>query len=89
MTQTPSSKTNLSHEERTATEPRATGLHSVILKEITKINGRIQTYRFTIKDKGGINVPLPHADMENVLQEVTNPPPSFLLGNGLMSMSPE
>ncbi|KAH7109061.1 hypothetical protein B0J11DRAFT_586667 [Dendryphion nanum] len=54
MTQASSSKANLSHEERTATEPRASDLHPVILKEITKVNERIQTYRFVTKNKKGI-----------------------------------
>ena len=51
-----SSKASLSHEERTATEPRATDLHTVILSRISKVNERIQTYQFTIKEKGGIKV---------------------------------
>ncbi|KAF2271142.1 hypothetical protein CC78DRAFT_557164 [Lojkania enalia] len=46
----------LSHEERTAFEPREKGLHSVTLAKITYVNDRIKTYRLIIKDKSGVQV---------------------------------
>lgn len=56
MAQTRSAKASLSHEERTATDPREQSLHPVILDKVSAVNDRIKTYRFTIKDSNGINV---------------------------------
>jgi hypothetical protein len=51
---------NLSHEERTATEPRDKNLHSVIIDEVTPVNNRIKIYRLAVKDREkGINVHRP------------------------------
>ncbi|KAF2192666.1 hypothetical protein K469DRAFT_654433 [Zopfia rhizophila CBS 207.26] len=52
----PSAKINLSHEKRTATEPRDRDLHHVILDKITPVGDRIRTFRLVVKDKqSGIN----------------------------------
>ncbi|KAF2703976.1 hypothetical protein K504DRAFT_391407 [Pleomassaria siparia CBS 279.74] len=48
-------KVNLSHEERTASEPRATGLQRIILDEVTTVNDTIRTFRFVIPNPTGIN----------------------------------
>jgi hypothetical protein len=56
---TKSAKANLSHEERTADEPRDNGLHPVILEKITPVNDQIKTYKFKIQDPKGINVATP------------------------------
>lgn len=56
MFQTQSAKANLSHEERTATEPRDKDLHSVILDKVKQVNDYIRTFMFTIPDKKGIKV---------------------------------
>lgn len=57
MVQTRSKTARLSHQERTATEPRHDSLHTVVLKNVTAVNDRIRTYRFETKDKGSFNVP--------------------------------
>ncbi|KAF1995832.1 hypothetical protein P154DRAFT_580536 [Amniculicola lignicola CBS 123094] len=54
MAQIWTGKAGLSHEERTATEPRDNDLHLVILDSISVVNDRIRTYRFATKDRGGI-----------------------------------
>jgi len=56
MVQTRSAKASLSHEERTAAEPRDEGLHAVIIDQITAVNDRIKKFRFSIKDRKTINV---------------------------------
>lgn len=56
MVQTRSAKASLSHEERTATEPRDNSLYPVILDRVTPVNDRIRTLRFSLKDRGSINV---------------------------------
>jgi len=56
MAQIRSAKASLSHEERTATEPRDSGLHTVILDKITRVNDRIRTFKLATKDSGGISV---------------------------------
>jgi hypothetical protein len=56
MAASQSTKASLSHEERTASEPRNSGLHPVVLERITSVNSRIKTYRFSPKAKAGINV---------------------------------
>jgi len=53
-----SAKASLSHEERTATEPRNQGLHRVILDEVTTVNSTIRTLKFAIREPTGINVRL-------------------------------
>jgi hypothetical protein len=56
MVQTRSAKAALSHEERTATEPRDDGLHAVTIDEITPVNDRIKKFKLSIKDRKTINV---------------------------------
>lgn len=46
----------LSHEQRTADEPRDRLLHQAILARVTDVNDRIKTFRFAINDSSGINV---------------------------------
>ncbi|KAF1947202.1 hypothetical protein EJ02DRAFT_449793 [Clathrospora elynae] len=55
MPQTRSAKAILSHQERTATEPRDNDLHTAIVSKVTHVNNRIKTFRFDIKDKNGFN----------------------------------
>ncbi|KAF1841315.1 uncharacterized protein K460DRAFT_318122 [Cucurbitaria berberidis CBS 394.84] len=55
MPQTRSAKAILSHQERTATEPREKELHTAIVSKITPVNDRIKTIRFDIGDKNGFN----------------------------------
>ncbi|KAF2741514.1 hypothetical protein EJ04DRAFT_530519 [Polyplosphaeria fusca] len=55
MAQAPSfAKANLSHEERTANEPRAHGLHPVTIDRVSQVNSQIRTYRL-ITEESGIN----------------------------------
>ena len=56
MPQTRSAKAILSHQERTANEPRENDLHTATLAKVTPVNERIQRYRFDINDKNGFNV---------------------------------
>jgi hypothetical protein len=56
MPQTRSNKAILSHQERTASEPRDHDLHTAIVSKVTPVNDRIKTFRFDIKDKNGFNV---------------------------------
>ncbi|OCL14413.1 hypothetical protein AOQ84DRAFT_281101 [Glonium stellatum] len=44
-------RSSLSHEERTATEPRDKDLHPVILSSIESVNERIRLFRLAIKDQ--------------------------------------
>ncbi|KAF2131834.1 hypothetical protein P153DRAFT_285181 [Dothidotthia symphoricarpi CBS 119687] len=55
MPQTRSAKAILSHQERTATEPREKDLHAATVDTITEVNNRIKTFRFALKDKNGFN----------------------------------
>ncbi|KAF2109652.1 hypothetical protein BDV96DRAFT_604543 [Lophiotrema nucula] len=50
-----SEKASLSHEERTAEEPRAEGLHPVTVDRIHTANDRIRTFKLGTKDKNGID----------------------------------
>lgn len=50
---------SLSHQERTATEPRQKDLHTATVETITDVNDRIKTFRLTLKDKNGFNVRRP------------------------------
>lgn len=56
MPVTRSAKALLSHQERTASEPRETGMHAAVVAKITHVNDRIRRFRFDIKDKSGFNV---------------------------------
>jgi len=56
MPQTRSAKAILSHQERTATEPRDKDLYTAVVSKIKPVNDRIKTFRFDIKDKNGFNV---------------------------------
>lgn len=56
MVQTRSAKAALSHEERTAAEPRDESLHPVVVDRITTVNDRIRRLRLSIKDRKTINV---------------------------------
>jgi hypothetical protein len=56
MTEVRSTKASLSHEERTATEPRDDSLHPVIVDQIFPVNDRIRRFRFSVKDRKTINV---------------------------------
>lgn len=49
-------KTALSHQERTATEPREKDLHAATIAKITHVNDRIKLFRFDLKDTKGLNV---------------------------------
>ena len=50
-------RSSLSHEERTATEPRDEDLHPVILNNIESVNEKIRLFRLAIKDqRSGIPV---------------------------------
>ena len=60
MAHTRSARANLSHVERTAHEPRDKSLRHVTLDEVTAINDTIRTFKFTIKEPTGINVPTHH-----------------------------
>lgn len=53
---TGSMKASLSHEERTADEPRDSGLYHVVLDKITPVNDQLKMYKFKIQDPKGINV---------------------------------
>ncbi|KAF2691407.1 hypothetical protein K458DRAFT_285792 [Lentithecium fluviatile CBS 122367] len=55
MTQTLSTKASLSHEERTATEPRDEGIHPVIIDCVSPVNDRIRRFRLSIKDRKPIH----------------------------------
>ena len=41
----------LSHEERTAAEPRGDGLHAVALSRIEQVNESIRLLRFSVLDR--------------------------------------
>jgi hypothetical protein len=49
-------KSILSHQERTATEPRENDIHTATVASVTRINNRIKTFRFDLKDTKGLNV---------------------------------
>jgi hypothetical protein len=46
----------LSHQERTATEPRENDIHIATVNEVTLVNDRIKLFRFNINDTKGLNV---------------------------------
>ena len=56
MTRTRSAKAILSHQERTATEPRHADLHAAVVATVTPVNNLIKKFRFDIKDTNGFNV---------------------------------
>lgn len=56
MPQTRSAKAILSHQERTAHEPRENDVHAATLARVTPVNDRIKRFTFHIKDKNGFNV---------------------------------
>jgi hypothetical protein len=56
MPKTRSAKAILSHQERTATEPRDKDLYTATVAKVTPVNDRIKRFRFNIKDKNGFNV---------------------------------
>lgn len=56
MTRTRSAKALLSHQERTATEPRHADLHAAVVSNVTSVNDQIKKFRFDIKDTAGFNV---------------------------------
>lgn len=47
---------SISHQERTASEPRNNELHKATVRQVTAVNDRIKTFRFDIVDKNGFNV---------------------------------
>ena len=47
---------SISHQERTASEPRNNELHKATVGQVTDVNDRIKTFRFDIVDKNGFNV---------------------------------
>lgn len=47
---------SISHQERTASEPRSNDLHKATIGQVTAVNDRIKTFRFDIVDKNGFNV---------------------------------
>ena len=52
MVQTRSkAKASLSHEERTATEPRDDGLYPVTIETVTPVNDRIKTFRLALREQ--------------------------------------
>ncbi|EUC33135.1 hypothetical protein COCMIDRAFT_88797 [Bipolaris oryzae ATCC 44560] len=55
MPQTRSAKAILSHQDRTANEPREKELHTATLTKVTPVNDRIKRFVFEIKDKNGFN----------------------------------
>lgn len=56
MPQARSAKAILSHQERTATEPRDNDLYTATLAKVTPVNDRIKRFKFEINDKNGFNV---------------------------------
>lgn len=57
MVQTRSkARASLSHEERTASEPRDTGLHTVTISSVTPVNDRIRTFVLAPREQDTINV---------------------------------
>ncbi len=56
MPQARSAKAILSHQERTATEPRENDLHTATVAKVTPVNDRIKRFKFEIKEKDGFNV---------------------------------
>ncbi|KAH6877763.1 hypothetical protein J4E90_009327 [Alternaria incomplexa] len=55
MPQARSAKAILSHQERTATEPRENDLHTATVAKVTPVNDRIKRFKFEIKEKDGFN----------------------------------
>jgi hypothetical protein len=51
-----SAKATLSHQERTATEPRENDTYTATVARVTPVNDRIKTYQFHLKDGIGFNV---------------------------------
>jgi hypothetical protein len=49
-------KASLSHQERTATEPRERNLYTATVAKVTPVNDRIKTFQFHLKDTGSFNV---------------------------------
>lgn len=49
-------KASLSHEERTATEPRDHGLFPVTIETVTPINDRLRTFKFALREQDTVNV---------------------------------
>jgi hypothetical protein len=49
-------KSLLSHQERTAAEPRENDMHTATVASVKRINDRIKTFRFDIADGKGLNV---------------------------------
>ncbi|KAF2275858.1 uncharacterized protein EI97DRAFT_378367 [Westerdykella ornata] len=49
-----SAKASLSHEERTAAEPRDKGLHPVTIRDITPVNERIRLFKLSAVNARGI-----------------------------------
>jgi hypothetical protein len=49
-------KAMLSHQERTATEPRENDIHSATVADVKQVNDRIKLFRFNINDTKGLNV---------------------------------
>jgi hypothetical protein len=54
--QTRSAKATLSHQERTAAEPREKDIYTATVAKVTTVNDRIKKFRFDIKDTKGFNV---------------------------------
>lgn len=70
--QTRSAKAILSHQERTANEPRAKDPHTATLARVTPVNDRIRRFRFHIKDKNGFNF-LPGQWLDVFVPDVARP----------------
>ena len=49
-------KASLSHEERTADEPRDGGLFPVTIEAVTPVNDRIKTFKFALREQDTFNV---------------------------------
>jgi hypothetical protein len=49
-------KQALSHQERTATEPRERDLYTATVAKITPVNDRVKLFKFDLKDTKGLNV---------------------------------
>ncbi|KAF1913504.1 hypothetical protein BDU57DRAFT_455224 [Ampelomyces quisqualis] len=48
-------KALLSHQERTATEPRENDVHTATVADVTLVNNRIKLFRFNLRDAEGLN----------------------------------
>jgi hypothetical protein len=49
-------KALLSHQERTATEPRENDIHTATVADVKLVNNRIKLFRFNLRDTKGLNV---------------------------------